>query len=160
MDLAVKRLAEERKAWRKDHPVGFWARPSKHADGSSNLLEWNVGVPGKTGTAWENGVYKLKIKFSNDYPSKPPECYFSPKVIFHPNVYPSGRVCLSILDEGKDWKPSITLKQILLGIQDLLDEPNEDDPAQSSASALLKRDKAKYDEKIRKQALECRDEVV
>ena len=32
--------------------------------------------------------------------------------LFHPNVYPSGTVCLSILDEEKGWKPAITIKQV------------------------------------------------
>ncbi len=32
--------------------------------------------------------------------------------LFHPNVYPSGTVCLSILDEEKSWKPAITIKQV------------------------------------------------
>jgi hypothetical protein len=32
--------------------------------------------------------------------------------LFHPNVYPSGTICLSILDEEKGWKPSITIKQV------------------------------------------------
>jgi ubiquitin-protein ligase len=41
---------------------------------------------------------------------------FSPP-IFHPNIYPSGTVCLSLLDADKDWKPAITIKQVLLGIQ-------------------------------------------
>ena len=31
-------------------------------------------------------------------------------VIFHPNVFPSGKVSLSILE--KDWKPQITIKQV------------------------------------------------
>ena len=47
---------------------------------------------------------------------------------FHPNVFPSGKVCLSILNEEKDWRPSITVKQILLGIQDLLANPNGECP--------------------------------
>jgi ubiquitin-protein ligase len=34
--------------------------------------------------------------------------------LFHPNVYPSGTVCLSILDEEKSWKPAITIKQVRL----------------------------------------------
>ena len=34
--------------------------------------------------------------------------------LFHPNVYPSGTVCLSILDEEKAWKPAITIKQVSL----------------------------------------------
>jgi hypothetical protein len=40
-------------------------------------------------------------------------------VIFHPNIYPSGTVCLSLLDAEKDWRPAITLKQVrprLVGI--------------------------------------------
>lgn len=34
--------------------------------------------------------------------------------IFHPNVYPSGTVCLSLLDEDKDWRPAVTIKQVPL----------------------------------------------
>jgi len=36
--IAAGRLAEERKAWRKDHPFGFIARPSKKDDGTLDLL--------------------------------------------------------------------------------------------------------------------------
>ncbi|ELK30133.1 SUMO-conjugating enzyme UBC9-A [Myotis davidii] len=56
--------------------------------------------------------------------------------LFHPNVYPSGTVCLSILEEDKDWRPAITIKQILLGIQELLNEPNIQDPAQAEAYTI------------------------
>lgn len=35
--------------------------------------------------------------------------------IFHPNIFPSGTVCLSILNEEKDWVPTLTIKNILLG---------------------------------------------
>lgn len=31
----------------------------------------------------------------------------------------------------KGWRPAITVKQILVGIQDLLDQPNPADPAQT-----------------------------
>lgn len=54
--------------------------------------------------------------------------------LFHPNVYPSGTVCLSILNADKahfGWKASITIKEILLGIQHLLGNPNWNDPAQA-----------------------------
>ena len=49
-------------------------------------------------TDWEGGFYPLTLNFSEDYPSKPPKCKF-PQGFFHPNVYPSGTVCLSILNE-------------------------------------------------------------
>lgn len=45
----------------------------------------------------------------------------------HPNIFPSGYVCLSLLNAG--WKPAITLKQVLLGIQQLFEEPNLKSPA-------------------------------
>ena len=38
--IAVARLSEERKAWRKDHPFGFIARPIRNADGTMNLMKW------------------------------------------------------------------------------------------------------------------------
>jgi len=56
---------------------------------------------------------------------------------FHPNVYPSGTVCLSILNEEEAWKPGITIKQILLGVQDLLDSPNPLSPAQEDAYRIF-----------------------
>lgn len=37
---------EERKQWRLDHPVGFYARPEKKS-GESNLMRWECGIPGK-----------------------------------------------------------------------------------------------------------------
>ena len=49
-------------------------------------------------TEWEGGYFPLTMHFSEDYPSKPPKCKF-PQGFFHPNVYPSGTVCLSILNE-------------------------------------------------------------
>ena len=102
-------------------------------------------------TIRKGGIYKLDIVFGADYPTKAPECKFNP-VIYHPNVYPSGKVCLSILDNNKDWKPSITLKQIVLGVQDLLNTPNNSDPAQQEASSDLKRDKQLYINKVKEQA--------
>merc|ERR1719463_903075 len=97
------------------------------------------------------------MDFTDDYPGKPPKVKFFPvngKVLFHPNVYPSGTVCLSILNEDEDWKPSITIRQILVGIQDLLDNPNEKSPAQEEPYRLFSTDKAEYLERVRKQVAE------
>ncbi len=56
-------------------------------------------------------------------------------------------MCLSLLDEEKDWRPAITIKQILLGIQELLNEPNPKDPAQAEAYAIYMQDKVEYDKR-------------
>ncbi|KAI9138500.1 ubiquitin-conjugating enzyme 9 [Paraphysoderma sedebokerense] len=149
--ICKARLQEERKQWRKDHPFGFYCRPVKKLDGSLDLMKWEAGIPGKQGTIWEGGLYKVAMYFPEEYPSKPPKVKFEPP-LFHPNVYPSGTVCLSILNEDDGWKPAITVKQILLGIQDLLNDPNPNSPAQQDAYTLYKRDRAAYERKVKEQA--------
>ncbi len=61
--IAVGRLAEERRLWRRDHPSGFYAKPMKLDDNSSNTLMWEAGIPGKEGTDWEGGLYKITMEF-------------------------------------------------------------------------------------------------
>ncbi|KAK3706721.1 SUMO conjugating enzyme Hus5 [Vermiconidia calcicola] len=140
MSLTQARLQEERKQWRKDHPFGFVARPAKTSAGTLDLKKWDCAIPGKDKTIWEGGLFKLEVQF--------PEGKFIPP-LFHPNVYPSGTVCLSILNEEEGWKPAITIKEILLGIQMLLDEVNPESPAQAEAYNLYKKDRAAYEKKVK-----------
>ncbi|XP_058127643.1 SUMO-conjugating enzyme UBC9-like [Anopheles ziemanni] len=150
-ETAVTRLTEERKAWRRDHPFGFVARPVKNRDGSQDLMVWECVIPGKTRTPWQGGSYKLRMYFNDDYPLSPPLCMFEPP-LFHPNVFPSGKVALSTLDKEKDWHPAMTIKQLLLGIQRLLTEPNFKDPAHPEAYTVYRRGRLMYKERIREQA--------
>jgi ubiquitin-conjugating enzyme E2 I len=99
-------------------------------------------------TPWAGGIYKLTMEFTEEYPASPPRCKFDPP-LFHPNIFPSGSVCLSILSEEKDWVPTLTIVQLLVGIQDLLDNPNLADPAQRDAYLLCKDDPVKYKEKVK-----------
>ncbi|XP_055380640.1 SUMO-conjugating enzyme UBC9-like [Condylostylus longicornis] len=147
----VARLTEERKSWRKNHPFGFFARPTKNSDTTLNLMIWECGIPGKKNTIWEGGLYKLKMIFGNNYPQYPPLCKFDPP-LFHPNIFSSGEICLSLLEF--DWHPTITIKQILFGIQNLLNEPNIESPAQQEASCMYSKNIMEYNNRIREQAKE------
>ena len=146
--FAILRLAEERKQWRKNHPFGFFAKPKTNQDGTKNLFSWQCGIPGPKNTPWEGATYKLIMEFTTDYPFKPPRCHFEP-LIFHPNVYRTGTVCLSILKFDQGWHSTLTIKQILLHIQRLLVEPNLKDSAYYEPYKMLKDDPNEYWEKIR-----------
>ena len=74
--IAIARLTAERHNFKKDHPVGFYARPTKKEDNSSNIMTWETGIPGKNGTDWEGGVFKVTMEFSDEYPSKVEIVYF------------------------------------------------------------------------------------
>ncbi len=91
MSIALARLAEERKQWRKDHPSGFVARPRKQADGSTDLMHWEAIVPGKEGTVWEGAEIPMELEFPDSFPIDPPIVKFSGKpVLWHLNVWSSG----------------------------------------------------------------------
>ncbi|CAO2043437.1 unnamed protein product [Urochloa humidicola] len=143
------RLAEERKSWRKSHPHGFVAKPATLPDGTVNLMVWNCIVPGKQGADWEGGYFPLTLNFDENYPTRAPVCKF-PAGFFHVNVYSSGQVCLSILGGG--WKPSITVRQILIAIQDLLDNPNPASSAQHLCCDLLVKNLPEYKNRVRQEA--------
>jgi ubiquitin-protein ligase len=57
-----------------------------------------ASIFGPDETAWEGGVFALRINFSERYPEKPPRVRFVSDV-FHPNVYPDGSICLDIIQD-------------------------------------------------------------
>ena len=113
---SLERLQNEKKTI-KQLPDGFFACPlpkkengvlSKHLD----YFNWICGIPGKTNTIWEGSTLVLYLYFPSNYPSSPPLCMFIPAVP-HPNVYLDGQICLSLI---KDWRPTSTIKDVLMGI--------------------------------------------
>ena len=63
--LTISRLMEERKAWRKDHPFGFWARPINKDDNTTDMMHWEVGIPGKLGVSHSILKFRLFGKVEN-----------------------------------------------------------------------------------------------
>lgn len=153
MSTGLTRLQEERRSWRKDHPSGFWAKPSKDSQGNLNLMKWTIGIPGKKNTIWEGGLYPVTLTFPQNYPLNPPVCQF-PRGFYHPNVYPvDGRICLSLI--AWEYRPSLTLRDIALGIQTLLNEPNPD--SSLHASIAFYYNKKLYEKNVRYQAQKYRE---
>ncbi|GLD75017.1 SUMO-conjugating enzyme UBC9-B isoform X2 [Lates japonicus] len=77
--IALSRLSQERKAWRKDHPFGFVAVPTKNPDGTMNLMNWECAIPGKKGTLWEEESLQNSECCSKMTTSSPPK--FSSRMI-------------------------------------------------------------------------------
>ena len=53
------------------------------------MMEWEGVIFGPDDTEWEGGVFKLKLKLPDDYPTRPPQVEFLNKM-FHPNIYNNG----------------------------------------------------------------------
>jgi len=125
---------------------------------NENLHEWKVYIEGPKDTFYEGGNFQLSMKFPNDYPMSPPVVTFLSS-FWHPNVYPDGKVCISILhppghDEmsgelpGERWLPTQTVTTILLSIISLLSAPNTASPANVDASVEWRKDNAGYRKRI------------
>ena len=89
---ALRRLMAEYKQILKNAPDGIIAGPIKE----ENYFEWEAAITGPEGTVFEDGVFVARLVFPQDYPLNPPTMRFTSK-IFHPNIYPDGKVCISFL---------------------------------------------------------------
>ncbi|KAG8913271.1 Ubiquitin-conjugating enzyme E2 15 [Tulasnella sp. 408] len=61
-----------------------------------NLLEWEIMIIGPENTLYEGGFFKARLTFPSEYPLLPPKMRFITPM-WHPNIYPDGVVCISIL---------------------------------------------------------------
>lgn len=91
-------------------------------------------IDGPAGTPYTGGVFRIKLALGKDFPQSPPKAFFLTK-IFHPNVAPSGEICVNTLK--RDWKPDLGIKHILLTIKCLLIVPNPESALNEEAGKLL-----------------------
>jgi ubiquitin-conjugating enzyme E2 I len=101
-------------------------------------------VPGQENTAWAGGVYPVTLAFPEGYPLAPPTVLLPPG-FWHPNVFDNGQICLSIISPALGWKPSISVAEVLLGVQSLLSTPNATDPANWDVNEMYVKNREEYD---------------
>lgn len=86
-----------------------------------------AAVIGAPGTPYHDGLFFFDIFLPPDYPFEPPLVYYnSGGLKLNPNLYESGRICLSLLNTwtgtgNEVWNPeSSTILQVLLSLQALV----------------------------------------
>ncbi len=118
--MALKRITKELKEMQHDTLSIASAGPKQ-----DDMFLWNAVLLGPSETPYAGGIFKLEIRFPNDYPFKPPKVEFKTKV-YHPNINEHGGICLDILKDK--WSPALTVSKVLLSISSLLSDPNPNDP--------------------------------
>jgi len=110
----------------------------------SNMFVWRIWIEGPKDTCYSGGIFQLSLTFPKDYPMSPPELKFVSD-FWHPNVFSTGKVCMSILHPpGEDvmsgelpeerWLPTQSVTTIILSLMSLLNDPNCASPANVDAS--------------------------
>eukprot|EP00262_Sarcandra_glabra_P013852 TRINITY_DN391_c0_g1_i1.p1 TRINITY_DN391_c0_g1~~TRINITY_DN391_c0_g1_i1.p1 ORF type:complete len:968 (+),score=197.90 TRINITY_DN391_c0_g1_i1:469-3372(+) len=118
----LKKVQQEWNILKKDLPDTIYVRVYEER---IDLLR--AAVVGAPGTPYHDGLFFFDILFPPEYPYEPPLVHYnSGGLRLNPNLYESGRVCLSLLKTwtgtGTEvWNPEgSTILQVLLSLQALV----------------------------------------
>ncbi|XP_075512828.1 ubiquitin-conjugating enzyme E2 22-like isoform X1 [Primulina tabacum] len=131
----IKQLAKELKNLDETPPEGI-----KVGVNDDNFSVICADIEGPAETPYENGLFRMKLVLSRDFPQSPPKGYFLTK-IFHPNIATNGEICVNALK--KDWNPCLSLRHVLIVIRCLLIEPFPESALNEQAGKMLNEN---YDE--------------
>lgn len=109
------------------------------------------------------------MTFPHDYPYAPPKFRFL-RSICHPNIYPDGHLCISILHKagedlmsGEDaterWSPLQGAESVLRSILLLLDDPEINSPANVDAGVMYRDNRKAYNERARKTVEDSKKDI-
>jgi len=86
-------------------------------------------IVGPPDTPYEFAFFQFEVRFPSTYPNAPPKCVITTtdnnKTRMNPNLYATGKVCLSILgtwtgESADEWRSTYSLLYILQAIQSLI----------------------------------------
>jgi ubiquitin-protein ligase len=116
----------------------------------SDPLNWDGWIRGPRGTPYEDGIFKLHLRFTSDYPFEVPRVRFVTK-IYHPNVdNTDGSICVTAFNSK--WTADMTVLAMLAAVQQLLAFPNHASSHTGSgweAAKLYRSDPAAFERKAR-----------
>ena len=126
---ALMRILSEISSFKSGLPLNWestiWIRVPK-----DNFNLFSFIISGPKDTPYENGLFEFHAYLPPDYPNSVPQVLLhttgNGKVRFNPNLYDSGKVCLSLLgtwrgQDGESWNPKTsTFLQVMISIQSLI----------------------------------------
>ena len=71
------RLTSDLKTMKQNPPEGVSASPL----GDENLHVWGGTIFGTDDTAWEGGIFSMRLTFPEQYPDKPPRVRFTSEMV-------------------------------------------------------------------------------
>lgn len=144
-----------------------WVNVQLHND---DIFAWNIAlIVINPDSLYYGGYFRAKMAFPKNYPYLPPTFQFT-RSLFHPNIYPDGKLCISILhtpgdDEmsgetsGERWSPVQRVESVLLSIISLLDDAECSSPANVDAGIMLRKDPTAFKAKVKADVEDSREDI-
>jgi len=110
----------------------------------SDMLKGYAMIIGPSETPYFGGFYFFELTYPSDYPHSPPNvkyCTNGNNIRFNPNLYVSGKVCVSLLNtwRGDQWTSCQTISTVLLTLCTLLcKDPLLNEPGVSNSHKDMK----------------------
>lgn len=117
-NFASKRLGKELQKIHSSLPPGITLVSA------DNFEEWflDIQVLDKN-PIYQGQIYRLKFRFSSQYPIEPPEVTFVKKddrpIPIHPHIYSNGIICLDLLG-SQGWSPVQNVESVCMSLQSML----------------------------------------
>lgn len=133
----------------------------------NNIFEWEVMLMINDDCKYYGGGnFRAHLTFPQEYPLMPPKLVFQSPIPFHPNIYPNGELCISILHPPEEdrygyeraserWSPVQTPETILLSVISLFEDPNDESPANLEAAKLLREEREGLNKDFRRRCRKC-----
>ncbi|GAB7360177.1 hypothetical protein MBLNU230_g7939t1 [Neophaeotheca triangularis] len=137
---------------------------------NENVFDWSVAlIVLNPDSVYYGAYFEAIMRFPQDYPFSPPDFRFK-KPLWHPNVYPDGRLCISILHQpGEDlmsgelaserWSPAQSVESVLISILSLLDDAEVNSPANVDAGVMLRKEPEAYKERARRDVEKSKEDI-
>ncbi|KAK4033977.1 ubiquitin-conjugating enzyme/RWD-like protein [Parachaetomium inaequale] len=161
---AKTRLMSEMKALRKEKWINF------EDDDLDSILKWRFALMViNPDSPFNSGYFKAEMTFTDEYPYQPPKFRFLVPIT-HPNIYPDGQLCISILHKpGEDimsgeeaserWSPLQGAESVLRSVLLLLDDPEINSPANVDAGVMYRDRRSEYLEKAHETVARSKKDV-
>lgn len=163
-DECIKKISKELATYHNSLPLNYSSSVFVRYD-ENNVQLIKALIIGPKDTPYENGCFIFDIYIPNNYPHSPPKVNLETtgygKVRFNPNLYNSGKVCLSLLgtwsgSQQEKWnKDTSTLLQVLVSIQSLIlvENPYFNEPGyERDMNTTTGKERSKLYNEIRRKA--------
>ncbi|MCJ1375781.1 hypothetical protein MMC20_007018 [Loxospora ochrophaea] len=96
-----------------------------------DLQEWLMDIRVlDSNPLYQNKTFRLRFRFSKNYPIEPPEVTFitTPQhsIPMHPHIYSNGIICLDLLG-AQGWSPVQNVESVCMSLQSMLTGNSKDE---------------------------------
>lgn len=107
-----KRVLRDLRRFKQDDSPGL------ELEDTECLTDWVIKLVGANGTVFAGEIYRLRVRFHADYPSRPPTVTFMRPAPMYEHFYTNGMICLDLLSNA--WDSRLDPLAVCLSLQSMM----------------------------------------